>query len=487
MSPEEQETAIAEAQQDPVVAEAYLTYRRDLQSRIHFLKHSGRYTLYAPGNLGKGHFNIYRMFVETALRTAREGGYAAQVTPGNLYGGANASAIRQHLLNNCSLDTIFGLINTRRDWFPKVDIDRFAAYSAQVGGSTKTFKARFGITTAHDLSQDAIIVPADLIRAQAPSTFAIPDLRNPLEMTVAAKIVDAYPPFGDETSGPPFRHYQTEVHMGNDTELFTNDPSGLPIYEGRMIDAFDHQAKSYVSGHGNSAKWETHDFDDPQKTIVPQWRILRKNIPSKLGNRCDQYRIGFCDVANPRNRRSLTAALIPPGVACGHKVPTIIFEPAESWAYMPWLAVANSLVMDWLTRSRLSSSTLSYTVMDSLPFPRWPIDHPMVHRLAPLALRLSCTSTEMTDYWNSMAQYGWCDPEPTRSVPPKAIIKPPLRAAAMAEIDAVVARGIYGLDRSEFAYVLDQFTALKRRDRKVYGRYMTKERTLAAYDAIWAR
>ena len=54
--------------------------------------------MYAEGNLGKGEFNLYRMFVETALHCLRDDGYAAQVTPGGLYGGANASAIRFYLL-----------------------------------------------------------------------------------------------------------------------------------------------------------------------------------------------------------------------------------------------------------------------------------------------------------------------------------------------------------------------------------------------------
>ena len=126
-------------------------------------------------------------------------------------------------------------------------------------------------------------------------------------------MVAAHPAFGDLGAGPPIRHYQREVDMGNDTGLFATDADGLPVYEGRMIDQFDHRAKRYLSGHGNSAKWTEHDFGDPGKAIVPQWHIARRDIPKKLGDRCDHYRIGFGDVANPRNERSFVAALIPPG------------------------------------------------------------------------------------------------------------------------------------------------------------------------------
>ncbi|MFN8019303.1 MAG: hypothetical protein U0P45_14455, partial [Acidimicrobiales bacterium] len=267
-----------------------------------------------------------------------------------------------------------------------------------------------------------------------------------------------------------------------DSGLFTTDQSGLPVYEGRMIDHFDHRAKHYVSGHGNSAKWDAHGFDDPDKAIVPQWRIARRDIPGKLGDRCDHYRIGFGDVANPRNERSFVAALIPPGAICGHKVPTIDF--GEEWQYLPWLAVANSFTMDWLTRSRLSSPSLSFTVMDNLPFPRWDRDHALVDRLAPLVLRLTCTSSEMAEYWNSMSKYGWCEPAPEGSVPTAALVDPAERATTRAEIDAIVAKHVYELTREELAYVLDQFPVLERRDRKAHGTYATKDRILDWYDRV---
>jgi hypothetical protein len=41
-----------------------------------------------------------------------------------------------------------------------------------------------------------------------------------------------------------------------------------------MIDHFDHRAKTYASGHGNSAVWIEREFGDPEKAIVPQMRPL---------------------------------------------------------------------------------------------------------------------------------------------------------------------------------------------------------------------
>ncbi len=251
-----------------------------------------------------------------------------------------------------------------------------------------------------------------------------------------------------------------------------------------MIDQFDHRAKSYVSGHGNSAKWEAHAFGDPAKAIKPQWRIYARDVPAKLGDRCDNYRVGFANIANPRNERSVVATLVPPRVICGDTVPTIRFAEGEDWAYLPWLAVANSFTMDFAARGRLSSPHLTFTLMDNLPFPRYQVDHPVVGRLAPLVLRLTCTSPEMTAYWNSMSVFGWCQPVTEGTIPADALIDGAQRAEAKAEIDAVVAKQVYGLTRDELDYVLDQFPVLEKRDRKAYGTYATKDRVLDWYDRV---
>lgn len=481
LGPEEQQAQIKQLLGNPAIAAAWVTHCRELFALVHFLKGSGVYTLYAPGNLGKGDFNIYRMFVEAALRRIRPGGFAAMVVPGGLYGGANASAIRQHLFDACELRNIFGLINTKRGWFEKVDIDRFAAFAAKRGGRTTTIRTQFGLNGPEDLSRPAVEIEAQPIRELAPDTYAIPDLRNISELTTSRKMYAACPTFGERVSGQPLRHYSAELHMGGNRDLFTTDVAGLPVYEGRMIDHFDHRAKTYASGHGNSAVWIEREFGDAAKAIVPQWRVLREKIPSKLGDRCDRFRIGFGDVANPRNERSFTSTLIPPGVICGHKVPNFVFEVEKEWAYLPWLAVANSFAMDWLARCRLTAPTMSFTLLDSLPFPRPAMADELVSFVAPTVLRLVCTAPEMTPFWNRMAKLGFVDAVPEGTVPESAYLNPSTRAVVRAELDAYVAARVFHLTAQELGDLLDTFEVVRRRDEKAHGEFRTKRLILAAF------
>jgi hypothetical protein len=484
MSPAEQQTQIDGLLEDSSIADTWKLHCRHLFSFVHFLKRSSVFTLYAPGNLGKGDFNVYRMFVEMALRRLRDGGCVGMVVPGGFYGGANASAIRKHVLDECRLLHLYGLINTKRGWFEEVDIDRFAAFAAKRGGRTCTFLVQFGLAGPSDLATPPVDVDSEVIRQLAPDTYAIPDVRDLSQLITSQKMYSACPALGDTSLGPPIRHYSRELDMGNDRGLFTSELAGLPVYEGRMIDHFDHRAKTYVSGHGNSAVWVEREFGDPAKAIVPQWRVLRKDVPPKLGDRCDRFRIAFGDVANPRNERSFMSTIVPPGVICGHTVPTIVFEPAYEWAYLPWLAAANSFTMDALVRRKLSSPHMTFTVLDSLPFPRLAFGDDSVKRLSPLVLRLICTASEMTPFWNRMARLGLVEPVPEESIPPSALLAPADRSVARADVDAYVAKVIFGLTHQELSDVLDSFDVLCRRDEKSYGEFRTKRMVLKSYEDL---
>src|SRR5262249_19528114 len=150
-----------------------------------------------------------------------------------------------------------------------------------------------------------------------------------------------------------------------------------------------HRAKGYRSGRGRSADWEDLDFSNPAKSIQPQWYIPLADMPEKTRERTRRYRVGFCDVASPTNERTLVAAIIPPDTIAGHKVPTIVFEGENhEWVCLLWLAFANSFVVDFLARKKVSLS-MAYTIHDSLPFPRLAYDDSRAKCLVLLSLRLS--------------------------------------------------------------------------------------------------
>lgn len=482
-----QQRIIDELLRDASIFQKWEANCRDLYALVHFIKQSGRYQMFAPGNLGKGDFNVYRMFVEAALSLTSRNGCASQIVPEGLYNGANCMAIRQALYESCRLDCVYGFENANEVWFTDIDTRmKFCLYAAHVGRQTESFRAAFNIRSLDQLADVKagrhLTIPVRLVKEFSPDALAIMELGSQMDIDIAAKMY-RWPTFGDETAGPARRVYMAEVHMGNDRELFDEDPTGVPLYEGRMVDQFDYRAKGYRSGRGRAADWEDLPFGSPDKSIQPQWHISRQNVPDKCVERMGKYRIGFCDVASPTNERTLVAALLPPCIICGDKVPTITFEGDTSgWPLILWLAVANSYSMDFIARKKVSLK-MSYTVVDSLPFPPLDRDDPRTHGLISRCLRLSCTGPEMLSFWNQLAAQGWVP----ATVSPSAIpgeLDDEARLQLRAEIDAIVARDLFALTRSELEYILTTFPTQQRYQEEKYGEFRSRSLILKYYDAL---
>lgn len=492
---EEQEALMQRLLEHEPTNQSWKAYCRDLYSQAAFIKKSGRYAMFAPGNLGKGDFNIYRMLVETAFEITRPDGYVSQIVPENFYNGANAAAIRKTLFEHATLQKLYGFENRQHVWFDDVDTRaKFCLYVAQKKGATGQFQALFNITSEEKLrsAKDVqVVIPVDLVEEFSPDAIAVMEFAGEKDVAICRKMYERYPKFGQELNKLPYRRYMREMDMGNDREEFASDASGVPLFEGRMIDAFDYRAKGYVSGRGRAAVWESYAFGADKKRIKPQWYILPSDVPAKLLERLESYRIGFCDVASPTNERSLIAALVPPSAICGHKVPTISFHGGSCSDYLLWLAIANSLAMDFLVRKKVAL-TMSLTIMDSLPFPR-ELPEEVRQSLCRRALILSCSGPEMAGF---LAQYTKEDPGHGFDLAMANSFE--ARQKIRAELDVLVASKVYGLTKDEMRFILDPkdiegeeceietFRVLKNNEIREFKEYRTRRLIIEAWDRFEA-
>ena len=497
MPPEVQKQRIAGLLDVAAIVQDWESHARTLYAAVRFIKESGRYRLFAEGNLGKGDFNVYRQFVELALAFTARGGVAAQIVPENFYNGANASAIRAELFQNFRIAALYGFENARETWFKGIDTRmKFALYVAFRGLPTEHLPASFSLNSLQalqEVSARGLSIPLELVREFSPDALAVMEFSNQLEINIARDMYGRFPRLGEELKGFPSWIPVAELHMGNDNSSFSFDPTGIPLYQGSMVTHHDYRAKGYVAGHGRNVIWRDLAFGSPDKAIVPQWRVLEDQIPIKISGRIRRYRIGFCDVGNSTNQRALMAALIPPNTVCGHKVPTIEFEPLAPAVMMLWLAVANSLAMDFIVRMKVAL-TMSISLLATLPFPRTVVAGDTSARAAALATRLSCTGAEMEGMRARLAEL----PELVgQDLTP--CDDPLERARLMAELDVVVARDLYGLDRQQMAYLLEPrdvlgqgctaetFSALRRAEEREFHEYRTKRLVLEAWDALEAQ
>ncbi|MEU1599874.1 hypothetical protein ABZ468_45570 [Streptomyces sp. NPDC005708] len=75
---------------------------------------------------------------------------------------------------------------------------------------------------------------------------------------------------------------------------------------------------------------------------------------------------------------------------------------------------------------------------------------------------------------------------PESETPSEALLDNQARAEARAEIDAIVARQLFRLDRKQLEHILTTFPTLERSEIRKCGTYRTRDLVLAAYDCMAA-
>lgn len=391
-------------------------------------------------DLGSGEPDLYIAFTDLFFELCKGQGVVAALIPGGLIRSQGTQSMRQKIFE-ASQRVSLSIIDNRARFFSIDTRFKFLAVALVKAGSERS--KREPITLLHERGTPTgleVIGAATIGRAAlraVRSDLSLPEVRSVAEWKLFSKIADAGVSWEEPGSGwnPKFCR---EVDMTKERAKFLDRPirSALPLVEGRMVQAHRFGVKGHVSGTGRKALWEAYAIGGSR--LSPQFWIRPSDIPSASQKRAGVLRVGFCDIAGQTNERSLMAALIPAGVVCGNKVPTILFpeDPSEE-RLLVWVSVANSFAFDWMLR-RVLTTTVNYFLLQSLPMPRLAKDGLPWKRLVAAASELrSLDSAGATrDTYERMAQ---------------------LRG----EIDAEVAVA-YGLDLKDMELVLQDFPILDR-------------------------
>jgi hypothetical protein len=227
--------------------------------------------------------------------------------------------------------------------------------------------------------------------------------------------------------------YQRELDMTNDRQRFNTVKRGLSLVEGRMVHQHRAMAKAHISGTGRAAVWAP--LAHGAATLRPQFWVEPTQLPEKLMRRVSHLRAGFCDVTGQTNERTLLAAVVPAGVVCGNKVPTLTFDNCRLGAdvgALTWTALANSIVVDWAAR-RVVTTSMNYFLLRSLPLPR--LTASQIDEVVAAAQTLQAAEVAGGDSWDL--------------------------AVLRARIDAVVAEA-FGLTIADVILIFSDFKLLDR-------------------------
>lgn len=354
----------------------------------------------------RGESDLYKLFLEVALNVVRPEGRVLQLVPAGLIRSQGATALRKVILERSAL-TRMRIHDNKARYFAIDSRFKFLSVDLQFGPSGPAAVPMLVLangprSASGEGDKDVRIAAQELERLRP--DMSVPEVRSPAEWLCFTKLSSAGRPFDRE--GGWNATFHRELDMTNDRELFRAPAGGLiPVLEGRMVHQYRHDWKRHRGGEGRAARWEAVARSEMCE-FGAQFACALEDLPKSTQERVQVMRFGFCDITGQTNERTLLASAVPDGVVCGNKVPTLSFEATggldASQVGLLWLAMVNSFPVDWMVR-RLTTTTLNFFVMRSVPLPSLPFNGPEALGLVKLAAQL----TDCGHIGPEARRYGW--------------------------------------------------------------------------------
>ncbi len=499
----------------------HVAWTADASMRV--ARQSGVYPLLSGGDT-----NLYSLFVERSLSLLRPDGIAGLVVPSGIAADLGAAPFFRSISTAGRLSTLLDFENRpvgpdKVKFFPDVYY-RFKFCTLIAGAPDRRFPAAacaFFQTNVDEALATAFDMTPEQFAAVNPNTGTAAMFRTQTDAVLTLSIYQRLPILLARAGGMPDAiwpmKYVRMLDMANDSARFklTSELADagaypvtgrawergaerwVPLFEGKMVQAYDHRAASVAMTSGNryreamTAPAEPGQHLDPAWENQPQFWVSEGDValPDGLSSV-----LAFKDITSPTNIRGMIAMMLP-RVAAGHTLPLILpalpgngqpdAEQAAIGAYRQWapllLANFNSVALDYVARLKLQGNHLTLYIVEQLPVvPPAAFARAFGPRTAEDIIRedvlhLTYTAHDMkpfaVDQGYDGPPFSWDDED---------------RLRRRARLDAVFFR-LYGLSRPEAEYVLSTFPIVRREEEQRYqGRFRSRDlilRYMAALEA----
>lgn len=480
------------------------------ESTSRFLHGSGLYPL-----TGHGDINTYSVFAERMRGLLRQGGRAGIIVPSGIATDDTKKQFFADLVDRGELISLFDFEN-RKKLFPDVDSRyKFCLLTVTRGTRHTSPEFVFFATNAEhlrDQNRRFTLSPAVIARIN-PNTKTLPIFRTRQDADITRAIYERVPVLINERTGenPWGVRFLAMFHMANDSHLFRTrdqlervgfravgnrfvrgDEVYLPLYEAKMIWHYDHRYGTYdgVQDRSNThlPNPDSHKHADAAFLAQPWYWVPKKEVEERLGKWKRGWLMGWRDVTNATNERTVIASVVP-GVGYGNKF-LLMLPTCQSLEVAKLVGNLATLVFDYCARQKIGGVSMNYFTMKQLPcLPPTAYSAEDLRFIVPRVLELVYTAWDIKPYandiwreadddlrdalkrqWDENAQetggHDWDLPEwieaypDIETDPEKGIPLPPFkwdenrRARIQAELDAYYAR-LYGLTRKQLRYILD--------------------------------
>lgn len=475
----------------------FITARRVAEAASVFAhlkaEHGGRYPL-----TGVGDVNTYALFAETFSQIIGKIGRAGFIVPTGIATDDSTKAYFAHIVQGGRLVSLYDFEN-RDGIFPGVH--RSYKFCLLTLGAAEAADFGFFFTQPAQLTDERRrfpLNPEDFLRIN-PNTRTCPVFRSRKDAELAKKIFTRVPVLireaeDDEPEQNPWGiRFMAMFHMSNDSHLFTDScaPDRLPLYEGKMVQAFDHRAASVKVNLGNLVRagqpepTSLAQYMDPNFSPTPQSWVPRAEVIARTRDFWKaSWILCFKSVTSPTNERTFIASLVPmSGVA--NSLISVLMENPLPRQVAALYGNLNSLTMDYVARTKVGGVNLNFFFVK-----QFPVLPPDAYTDADLAfivtrvLELTYTAHDLKAWAEDLGYSG-----------PPFPFDPDRRAMLRAELDAYYAR-LYSLTRDELRYILDPtdvmgpdypsetFRVLKNKEEKEFGEHRTGKWVLREFDRM---
>ena len=494
---------------DPL-ARDYAKAATRAETGVRMARNGGDYPLLSGGDT-----NLYSLFVERAHKIAKPDGMIGLLVPIGIGTDKTNAGYISSITEKKKLKAFMSFENKRRWLFRDVHAEDQPTVLVTANSDSQYTQFRYGVKlhklpTEHD--DPTVMMSATTLMAVNPNTGTMPIFRSAEDGRIVSSVYSRVPVFvrksdhGEECDWNT--RYFTMFHMTNASSLFRTKqeledreeawPIGqqryqsaagvwLPLYEGKSVQIYNHRYASIItpegsiSGQGQGIHSTLEELMAADFVTTPRYWVVSQEVHGIDHG----YAIGFNDVCNTNNARSLIAAIVP-RVAAGNKLPLLDGLNAEQCALL--IGNLNSIVCDYLARNKIQSRNLNKYILEQLPIlPPIVYEHTFGPKSAATLIReavleLTYTAHDLSAFARDMS---YVDESGKALVP--FTWDEGRRLKLRAKIDAVFFL-LYGIDsRDDIRYIYSTFPIVERQEIEAYnGRYRSRDLCLAYMSALKA-
>lgn len=437
-----------------------------------FFRRSGYYPLSSKGDM-----NLYALFTERCNSLLSPTGVAGLIVPTGIATDYSLRNLFSSFVADNKLIEIHDFLNKKK-YFPNVDGRyRYSFFVFSLRSTYPSIKLSFYNLEPNDRFRSSFELDYARIRILNPLTRTLIVPKRKVNLPLLIRLHEEMPILkGKKESTDSWRiEFKRQADMTNDSNLFCptrrmkddpnrpgilkrNGESFYRVYEGKMVDQFNHRAGSTIEKTGAyrrsglTIRPTQAQLEDPGFLVTARYAISESDLitNSRLQGNTRRWHLAYKDITAATNRRTVRAAMLPQCVVT-NKLPTLTVENGvKEEACL--LGVLNSMAFDFICRQKIGNITLNWFILRQIPIPplRYFLEgsvdgEPIVDWLTARVAKLTYTSLDLTSWGTEVAEmklpHLWNDNE---------------RNEIQCEIDSLMFH-LYRLSPEEIRIVFDEF------------------------------